>query len=187
VRGGAFHVSVCVLGLGERAGNAALEEVVAALGAIEGLRTAVDPLKLGQLAELVARASGRPIPDGKAIVGRRAFTHEAGIHVAGLLKDRRTYEALSPERFGRARQIVLGKHSGRAAVAHALAQAGLVADDHQVALVLERVRNHAARTKSAIDERILLEFYVESARLACDPVVRLAANDRGPLAAGGVR
>jgi homocitrate synthase NifV len=187
VRGGATHVSVCVLGLGERAGNAALEEVVAALAEIEGLRTATDPRKLAQLAELVARASGRPIPDGKAIVGRRAFTHEAGIHVAGLLKDRHTYEALSPERFGRSRQIMLGKHSGRAAVAHALAQSGLVADDHRVAAVLERVRDHAARTKAAVNDRQLLEFYVESARPANKPALRLTANHRGPFTAGIAR
>jgi homocitrate synthase NifV len=184
VRGGATHVSVCVLGLGERAGNAALEEVVAVLDEIEGLRTAVDPGKLGKLADVVARASGRPIPDGKAIVGRRAFTHESGIHVAGLLKDRRTYEALSPERFGRSLDIVLGKHSGRAAVAHALTQLGVAVDDRRVERVLERVREHAARTKSAVGEGTLLEFYVESARPSSQPALRLAVSDRASLTAG---
>ncbi|HET9955422.1 MAG TPA: homocitrate synthase [Polyangiaceae bacterium] len=160
VRGGATHVSVCVLGLGERAGNAPLEEVAAALTAIEGLRTGIDPTRLPALAEQVAVASGRPIPDGKAIVGRSAFTHESGIHVAGLLKDRLTYEALPPERFGRSRRIVLGKHSGRAAIDHALQLLGVAADDRSLGVVLERVREHAERTKAAIGNNELLEFYV---------------------------
>lgn len=184
VRGGATHVSVCVLGLGERAGNAALEEVVAALTEIERVRTAVDPTLLGELAELVARASGRPIPDGKAIVGRRAFAHESGIHVAGLLKDRQTYEALLPERFGKSRQIVIGKHSGKAAVAHALGQIGVVADERRLAFVLERVRQHAGRTKSAVGDGELLQFYVESARL---PSTSVAVNHDATLATGTVR
>jgi homocitrate synthase NifV len=177
VRGGATHVSVCVLGLGERAGNAALEEVVTALREVDGLRTSVRPAKLGKLADLVARASRRPIPDGKAIVGKSAFAHESGIHVAGLLKDRRTYEALPPERFGRASSIVLGKHSGRAAVAHALNVLGLAADAEHLGSVLDRVREHATRTKTAITDRDLIEFYVAAARVPRPlPALPLAAN-----------
>src|ERR1019366_4537297 len=91
--------SVCVLGLGERAGNAALEEVVAALAHLSDLKTGVDLARLSGLADLVALAAGRPIPPGKPIVGSAVFTHESGIHIHGLLKDPLTYEAISPSRF----------------------------------------------------------------------------------------
>jgi homocitrate synthase NifV len=159
VRGGATHVSVCVLGLGERAGNAALEEVVAGLSQLTSHRTSVRMEKLPELAARVAAAADRPIPKGKAIVGESAFTHESGIHVAGLLRDPATYEALSPTALGRSRSIVLGKHSGSAAVGYALHALGLTADDHVLGRVLELVREHAERHKAAVNDNQLLEFY----------------------------
>jgi homocitrate synthase NifV len=164
VQGGANHVSVCVLGLGERAGNAALEEVVTALDRIAGRRTGVVPGELGHLADLVAQASRRPIPEGKPIVGGSAFTHESGIHVAGLLKDPETYEALSPERFGRSRRIVLGKHSGGAAVRHALGVLGLAADEAQVDAILEGVRARASATKQGVGPADLAELHAATHR-----------------------
>ncbi len=159
VRGGATHASVCVLGLGERAGNAALEEVVAALDQVAGRRTGVDFAHLTGLAELVARAAGRPIHAAKSIVGSAAFSHESGIHVSGLLRDPKSYESLNPVWFGRTRHIVLGKHSGVAAVANALAGLGLDADDNRVRLVLDAVRSRAAVLKRPIGEIELLEFF----------------------------
>lgn len=172
VMGGATHVSVCVLGLGERAGNAALEEVAAGLTLIAGRRTNVHLDRLHGLSRLVSEAAGRPIPAGKPIVGSAAFTHEAGIHVHGLLRDPATYEAFDPARFGRRREIVLGKHSGLSAVTHALQSFGLAADEVQARLVLHQVRSHAARHKRSVTSTELLEFYAaaaamtESARLA---------------------
>jgi homocitrate synthase NifV len=159
VRGGATHASVCVLGLGERAGNAALEEVVAALAHLSGAKTGIDLGRLAGLADLVALAAGRPIPAGKPIVGGAAFTHESGIHIHGLLKDPLTYEAISPSRFGRRRQFVLGKHSGTAAVSNALQSLGLAADEQRTRLVLAQVREHASKTKQAVGTSELLEFY----------------------------
>lgn len=159
VRGGATHVSVCVLGLGERAGNAPLEEVTTALSEIERRSTHVRPAELAPLAELVAHASRRAIPEGKAIVGGAAFTHEAGIHVAGLLRDPMSYEALSPARFGRHRELVLGKHSGRTSVRHALKALGVDADDAKLRAVLEQVRARASETKRGIDAAELLRMY----------------------------
>jgi len=164
VRGGATHVSVCVLGLGERAGNAALEEVVAALSQLMNFSTGVRHSELAGLATRVARAAQRPIPSGKAIVGGAAFTHESGIHVSGLLRDPATYEALSPELFGRTRSIVLGKHSGSASVGHALHALGLTADDGVLDQVLALVRSHASRTKAGVSDSKLLEFYYEVSR-----------------------
>jgi len=161
VRGGATHVSVCVLGLGERAGNAPLEEVVTALAQLTNFTTGVRTHALTGLADRVASAAQRAIPLGKAIVGDSAFTHESGIHVSGLLRDPRTYESLSPEAFGRTRRIVLGKHSGGAAVAHALHTLGLTAEESVLGQVLSLVREHAGRTKAAVSNSKLLEFYFE--------------------------
>jgi homocitrate synthase NifV len=118
--------------------------------------------ELTALADLVALAAGRPIPEGKPIVGGAAFTHESGIHVSGLLRDPMTYEALSPEPFGRRRQLVLGKHSGGASVRHALACLGLHAEDGVVEKILQRVRLQAIATKKTVGEGDLVDLYVET-------------------------
>lgn len=159
VRGGATHASVCVLGLGERAGNAALEEVVAALAQVSGRTTAVDLTQLTFLAELVARGARRPIPAAKSIVGAAAFAHESGIHVSGLLRDPECYEAVNPASFGRSRSIVLGKHSGMASISNALSALGLAVDEGRARQVLDEVRIRAAAVKRPIHESELLEFY----------------------------
>lgn len=159
IRGGATHASVCVLGLGERAGNAALEEVVAALDQIMQRQTNVHLPSLTVLAELIAAAACRPIPPGKSIVGSAAFAHEFGIHVAGLLRDAGTYEAFSPARFGRTRHIVLGKHSGTAAIRDALGALGLKADDGRMRRVLDLVRSCATARKRPVSEIELLECF----------------------------
>jgi len=159
IRGGATHASVCVIGLGERAGNAALEEVAAALNRFTGASGNVDLSQLPRLAELVATAARRPIPSGKAIVGASAFTHESGIHVDGLLKDPSTYEAIPPHLFGRAREIVLGKHSGIASVKGALRSLGLAFDDDQTQWVLKQVQELSMQAKRVISTEELLDFY----------------------------
>ena len=180
VRGGATHVSVCVLGLGERAGNAALEEVAAALAQVSGRMTAVDLTQLTSLAELVARGTRRPIPAAKSIVGAAAFAHESGIHVSGILRDPECYEAVNPAQFGRARSIVLGKHSGMAAISNALTSLGITADEGRARRVLDEVRIRAVALKRSIHESELLEFYAatgsEETALAAH-----SALDRGTL------
>lgn len=162
IRGGATHASVCVLGLGERAGNAALEEVVTALEKLTSFRTGVRLGQLNRLAQLVATLAGRAIPEGKAIVGGSVFSHEAGIHVSGLLRDPGTYEALDPRVFERERRLVLGKHSGRASVTHALLGLGLPPSDDVVPPLLEKVRWFAEENKCAVSYPKLLELYVET-------------------------
>ena len=159
IRGGATHASVCVLGLGERAGNAALEEVAACLNRFHGAGSNVNLAQLPRLAEIVARAALRPIPAGKAIVGANAFTHESGIHVDGLQKDPATYEELSPRTFGRVREIVLGKHSGLASIAGALKSLGLVTDRVRTQLVLNQVRQRSMQAKRVVSSEELLDFY----------------------------
>ena len=150
VRGGASHASVCVLGLGERAGNAALEEVVTALGETLRRGTGVNLAALPGLAAKVAAAAGRPIPDNKPIVGASVFSHESGIHVSGLLRDAGSYEALDPTRFGRERQIVLGRHSGRSAVRTMLRSIGLDGEHERLDRILAEVRARALATKRGV-------------------------------------
>ena len=116
IRGGATHVNTTVNGLGERAGNAPLEEVVMALLHIYDRSTGVSPHQLRGISALVAGASGRPVPVNKPIVGEAIFTHESGIHVHGLLRDPANYQALDPAELGRHHHLVLGKHSGVSAV-----------------------------------------------------------------------
>jgi homocitrate synthase NifV len=136
--------------------------VVTALSRLTSMSTRVLPARLFGLAELVAAAACRSIPEGKPIVGRSAFAHESGMHVAGLLKDPATYEALSPAPFGRERELVLGKHSGRASVRHALRELGLEADELLVPAVLARVRTHASATKRVVTDDELRRLYHEA-------------------------
>jgi homocitrate synthase NifV len=159
VRAGATHVSVCVLGLGERAGNAALEEVVAGLRHVGGRETNVNFHHLPGLAALVAEAAGRAIPSAKPIVGGAVFTHESGIHVSGLIRDPQTYEAIDPTAFGRSRRIVLGKHSGMSSVSYALRSIGIDADPTRTRHILDDVRATAARSKRAVEVADVVDFY----------------------------
>lgn len=162
VTGGARHASVTVMGLGERAGNAALEEIAVALRQTQRMETGVDFQALRGLATKVSEAAGRPMSRSKAVVGEDVFTHESGIHVSGLLKDRATYEALNPALFGREHKLVLGKHSGLAAIEKALADEGLAVDEARGRAILARVREHAIRTKQGVSPEVLRRFYEDS-------------------------
>lgn len=163
IRGGATHASVCVLGLGERAGNAALEEVVTGLRETQGRATNVSFARLTGLAELVAEAARRPIPESKSIVGGSVFAHESGIHVSGLLRDAGTYEALDPSLFGRERAIVLGKHSGSAAIGSMLRSIGLESDHARIGTILAEVRARAISQKRAVSVVELAQIHAETA------------------------
>jgi len=145
---GATHLSVTVNGLGERAGNAALEEVAAALEA-GNIDTGLDLCALPELSAVVAKASGRALPPQKPITGEMVFAHESGIHVDAILKRADTYEdpRCAPARFGRARQIVIGKHSGAAGLRVALTEAGLPAGNEIVERLKPLLRAHAVRLK----------------------------------------
>ena len=151
VQAGATHASVTVIGLGERAGNAPLEEVAVALKQLHGRETGVMLDQLSSVAGLVSIAAARPIPVNKAIVGDHVFTHESGIHVDGLLKDRRTYEALDPGLLGRAHRFAIGKHSGLAAIAATLAGLGLPVAQDELPAILRRVRERAVAGKGPVD------------------------------------
>ncbi|MER9227770.1 homocitrate synthase [Mesorhizobium sp. M0664] len=159
IRAGARHASVTVLGLGERAGNAALEQVAAAMAVFDGADTGIELTALPDLAAQVAWAARRQTAAIKPVVGADVFTHESGIHVAGLLKDSRTYQGLDPALVGRCRRIVIGKHSGATAIAHVLSESGRVLDPDLAAAMVARVRREAAETKSTVTATQLVELY----------------------------
>ena len=159
VLGGASHVNTTVNGLGERAGNAPLEEVVMALSHLYHRDTGIAPAQLSEISRLVAGVSGRPVPTGKSIVGEGVFTHESGIHVHGLLRDRQNYQSLDPSELGREHRLVLGKHSGIAGVLHAYARLGLALDESQARQILGYVRAFANEAKEAPGEDDLKRFY----------------------------
>lgn len=167
IRAGATHASVTVIGLGERAGNAPLEEAAVALTQLYGRETGVALDRLPTIAALVAAAASRPIPVNKAIVGDHVFTHESGIHVDGLLKDRRTYQALDPGLLGRSHRFAIGKHSGLAAIAASLADLGLPAEAHELPAILAGVRERAIAAKGAVGADALRAIWRAVRRKGC--------------------
>ncbi|MDR3376350.1 MAG: homocitrate synthase [Ancalomicrobiaceae bacterium] len=173
IRAGAKHASVTVLGLGERAGNAALEQVAAALHRLGGHDTGIDPKALASLAETVASAAARDIPADKPIVGRDIFTHESGIHVAALLARPETYQGIDPNLFGRRHSIVIGKHSGSTGIAHVLAGEGISCDRTLLSAIVDIVRVEAQMKKRSLSPRELVAIYrrLEAIR-AAEPWLR---------------
>ncbi len=152
IRAGAIHASVTVLGLGERAGNAALEEVAVALGHVARGETNIDLKRLQGLARLVAAAARRKIGRAKAVVGADIFTHESGIHVAALLKDARTYQGINPSTLGRRNKILIAKHSGLAAISSKCAEFGVVVDSAVAARLLDQVKRRARAKKPPLSK-----------------------------------
>ncbi len=159
IRGGARHASVTVLGLGERAGNAPLEEIGVALGHVARGRSALRLERLPALAGLVARAARRRIGRAKAIVGADVFTHESGIHVAALLKDARTYQGVDPARLGRRNTLLLAKHSGAAALRTKGAELGYDIDRALAATLLVEIRRRANEKAAPMTKRELKNFF----------------------------
>jgi len=140
---GAVAPHVCVNGLGERAGNASLEEVVVALETLYRYRTGIRTERLYELSRLVEELSGVPVAPNKALVGYNSFSHEAGIHTHGVLAHTLTYEPLQPEEVGRSRAIILGKHTGRAAVVEKLRERGVTAPEESLIELLTRLKEGA--------------------------------------------
>lgn len=166
---GATHLNTTVNGLGERAGNAPLEEVVMGLRRLHGIDTGVQTGALPALSRLVAAASGRPLSWHKSLVGEGVFTHEAGIHVDGLLKDTANYQGVDPAELGRRHNMVLGKHSGPRALARAFRALG--------------VELNASRTRDILT--VLRRFVVHHKRPPEPPELLALAGALMPAAADG--
>ncbi len=144
---GATHVNTTVNGIGERAGNAALEEVVVGLKQLYNIETGVNLQNFPVLSDQVASASGDAIGSRKSLIGKNVFSHEAGIHVDGLLKDLNNYQGVDPALVGRSHQLVLGKHSGTQGVIHAYQQIGIPVNQIQAQALLIEVRRFVSDTK----------------------------------------
>ncbi|MCP3380543.1 homocitrate synthase [Bradyrhizobium sp. CCGUVB4N] len=161
IKAGATHASVTVIGLGERAGNAPLEEVAVALRQLYGCDTGVVLPELDNVAAVVASAAVRSVPLNKAIVGEHVFTHESGIHVDGLLKDQRSYQALDPRLLGRSNRFVVGKHSGLAAITALLNELQVSVSDEEGKAILARVRQHAVEHKGGVARETVMAIWRE--------------------------
>jgi homocitrate synthase NifV len=155
---GATSVNTTVNGLGERAGNAALEEIVMALKQIYAIELGINTRKLRELSQFVATASGSGVPPWKAIVGENVFAHESGIHAHGVLQNPVTYEPFAPEEVGRERRLVVGKHSGRHLLLNLLQQHGITLSKEESQSVLDAVRQLSVQTKRGLTPEELLNL-----------------------------
>lgn len=159
VAAGAGQIECTINGIGERAGNAALEEIVMAMKTRQDFfhcTTAIDSKRLVPASRLVSKTTGIQVQRNKAIVGRNAFAHESGIHQDGMLKERSTYEIMSPEDVGFSKtDLVLGKHSGRAALADRAKTLGFSLNPEQLATVFEQFKILADKKKEIYDGDII--------------------------------
>ena len=193
VLAGARQVECAVNGIGERAGNCSLEEIVMLLRTrrdVHGLDTGVNSRELARTSRMVSRFTGYAVQPNKAVVGRNAFAHESGIHQDGVLKERTTYEIMDAREVGlESNSIVLGKHSGRHALRDALAELGFKVEGNALNQAFARFKEIADKKKqiTALDlEAIVSEEMRESAeRYALESFEVAAGSHRDPRAQGG--
>ena len=191
VMGGARQIECTINGLGERAGNTALEEVVMALRVrndIMPYRTRIDTQKIINISRRVATVSGFQVQNNKAIVGKNAFAHESGIHQDGMLKSADTFEIMRPEDIGLSEtSIVMGKHSGRAALRSKLANLGYDLADNQLNDVFVRFKALADRKKEVYDDDLIALISNEESQTAHNFIqvraLRVICGTDGPQSA----
>ena len=190
VRGGARQIECTINGIGERAGNAALEEVVMAIstrGDVLPFYTGIETPLLNRASKLVSAVTSFPVQYNKAIVGRNAFAHESGIHQDGMLKNETTYEIMRPESVGVAKtSLVMGKHSGRAAFRSKLSELGYELGDNALNDAFRRFKDLADRKRTVYDEDIvaLVDDQIVSAHERFKVVsLTVIAGTKGPQSA----
>ncbi|UCE17010.1 MAG: 2-isopropylmalate synthase [Candidatus Bathyarchaeota archaeon] len=155
VEGGASQVHVTINGLGERAGNAALEEVAMGLHLIHGVKTGINTKLIYGTSQLVSRLTGVPIQPNKAIVGENAFAHESGIHTRGVVVVPSTFEPIKPELVGRMRRLVAGKHAGTRGIKTELEEVGIHPNKEQLKTIVKRVKSLGDKGKTVTDADLL--------------------------------
>jgi 2-isopropylmalate synthase len=159
IQAGVVQVEGCINGIGERAGNAALEEVAMALETRNDLyqiRTTMTLSEIAKSSKLVSRLTGMPVPANKAIIGNNAFAHESGIHQDGVIKDKTTYEIMKPETIGlKESQLVLGKLSGRHALKEKLHELDYQVDDETLKSIFVKFKELADKKKYIMDDDII--------------------------------
>ena len=168
IKAGAKYVNTTVNGLGERAGNASLAEVVMALKHIEKIDPGIDTTRLRTVSRYVADVTQRPLPVSTPITGDNIFAHESGIHADGVIKYPATYEAFSPEEVGLERRILVGKHSGSNTIHFKFAnEFGIELPDDLAREILARVRALAVKRKRALFSKELALIYLEVCKERC--------------------
>ncbi|MDQ2055117.1 2-isopropylmalate synthase [Halobellus sp. H-GB7] len=160
---GAAQAQVSVNGIGERAGNAAFEEVVMAAESLYDVDTGIDTTRITELSRMVEEASDIPVPANKPVVGRNAFSHESGIHAAGVIENTDTFEpgVMTPDMVGAQREFVLGKHTGTHSVRKRLEESGFTPTDAEVRDITRRVKDYGAE-KERVTVDVLTRFARES-------------------------
>ncbi len=153
LKAGAGSLSGSISGIGERAGNCALEEVIAYFNFIENKKIKFDLIKAKNLAKLIAKITKRPMPVSKPIFGKNIFYHEAGIHTDGILKNPINYEAYPPEYAGAERKLLIGKHSGSAAIKYKLNKMGLQINNEDVKNILDIVKAESVKLKRCLTDK----------------------------------
>jgi 2-isopropylmalate synthase len=169
VLNGARQVECAINGIGERAGNASLEEIVMAIRTRKdffALTTQIVTEQISAASRLISRITGINVQPNKAIVGANAFAHESGIHQDGVLKEKITYEIMTPESIGKEQsELVLGKHSGRHAVRERLKKLGCEINDEEMNAVFKRFKDLADKKKEVFDEDLLAIIAEETLRV----------------------
>ena len=162
---GANAASVTVNGLGERAGNAALEEIVMALELSGSVRHRIQTAVLGELSQYVSNASKRPLAENKPVTGGKVLSHESGIHTNILLKNRETYQIIKASRIGRVEQdFIFGKHSGKAALIEFLTQQNISVSSESCGLILEKIKRKAASLKRSLTSKEVLTIALNASK-----------------------
>jgi homocitrate synthase NifV len=159
IRAGATFANTTVNGLGERAGNAALEEVVMGLRHACAMDTGIASHRFRELSLFVSRASRRPLPPWKAVVGESVFAHESGLHTDGVLKNPTNYEGFDPAEVGLSRSIIVGKHSGSSGLIDRYRAMGIAVSRSEAIHLVDRVRKVAQRTRRPLTNEQLLRLY----------------------------
>ena len=169
---GADMVHATVNGLGERAGNASLEEVAVALKLLYDVKTNIRTEKLYGVSRMVAHLTGMPIQPNKAVVGSNAFAHESGIHTHAISKDPNTYEVIDPELVGAARRLVSGKHAGSTGLRRSLSEMGLEPDEEEFRSIMDNVK-FAGDNGRPVSDADLLAFAEEAMGERLEPTIVL--------------
>jgi len=172
LKAGASQAHVTVNGIGERSGNASLEEVVMSLEQLYGYKTGIKLENIYLISRLVSRLTGIEVSSNKPITGGNAFTHEAGIHIHGLIADTSTYEPIDPKIVGRQRKIVFGKHTGKSSVVLALKELGLVVSNEQLNEIVNKIKDLGDKGKRITDAdfEIIVETVLD---IIQEPIVTL--------------
>ncbi|MDA8413225.1 MAG: homocitrate synthase [Desulfobacteraceae bacterium] len=165
IRAGARFVNTTINGLGERAGNAALEEVIMGLKHACGIETGIDTHRFREMSLFVAKASHRPLSVSKPVVGSRVFAHESGLHADGVIKDPNNYEGFDPAEVGLTRSIVVGKHSGTSGLIERYRSMGISIDRKRAEPMLERTRALSCKRKRDLSNCELMGIYLENESL----------------------